>query len=292
MQMSWVKAAEEIPITPLTPPENVVTFIQAHPGLCETCEAFPDLLIEYAPQLTIPGFGGDLEESIEEAYKKSCEAAEKRRAENSTFGSGLTTNGKSPLCDEEWALRHPSFGDYEPATVANAYFSGGMFGPTVSPYEHSDHAFWLLSDASIWLPRKIRSCLIEGMASWGVWTWYEMGDRKKDLWETNGLLFSALREAVEGKPFHWRSRIKDDLFNKIQLAIESLNLPNSAEEILERFRTYRFAQKYIREQQRLRKKQASKAGAQTTRRLSRVHHAITCAQSTPGLSKTEIHSKP
>ncbi|MER3423706.1 MAG: hypothetical protein C4293_11210, partial [Nitrospiraceae bacterium] len=71
MQINWTKKAEEVPITPLTPPKDVVDFIHAHPGLFETCLAYPGLLAEYAPQLTIPGFGYDLEERIEKEYRKS-----------------------------------------------------------------------------------------------------------------------------------------------------------------------------------------------------------------------------
>jgi hypothetical protein len=168
--MNWVKRAGEILITPLSPPKDVWDFIQSHPGLFETCMDFPDLLVEYAPQLTIPGLEGDLKEVIEKEYRKSCAEA-KRRAQNSTLGSALTANQKSPLCDEEWALRHPKFGNHEPASVANAYFSGSMFGPVVSPYEHADHAFWLLSSASSWLPEKIHSYLLKGMAEWHVWPW-------------------------------------------------------------------------------------------------------------------------
>ena len=59
MQMKWVKVAGEIPITPLSPFKDVWDFIQSNPGLFEACTDFPDLLVEYAPQLTIPGFEGD-----------------------------------------------------------------------------------------------------------------------------------------------------------------------------------------------------------------------------------------
>ncbi len=163
MQMNWVKTADEIPISPLTPPEDVLNFIYSHPGLFEICLSYPSLLAEYAPQLTIPGFGGDLEKMIEEEYVKSCEKGIQDRAHKSICGSALTTNNNCPLCDVEWALRHPNFADYEPVYITEAYFMSDMFGPEVSPYEHTEHAFWLLSDASLWLPEKIRSFLIEGM---------------------------------------------------------------------------------------------------------------------------------
>ena len=58
MQMNWVKTADKAPITPLTPPTEVLDFILGHPGLFETCCDCVTLLVEYASQLSIPGFGG------------------------------------------------------------------------------------------------------------------------------------------------------------------------------------------------------------------------------------------
>ena len=133
MQMKWVETAEEIPITPLTPPEQVHDFIRTHPGLLETCLTFPRLVAEYAPQLTIRGFSGDMDAVFEEAYAQSNTKGRQDRRSKSRGGSALTINDKSPLCDEEWALRHHRFGDYEPAYVTDAYFSGGMLGLAYLP---------------------------------------------------------------------------------------------------------------------------------------------------------------
>jgi hypothetical protein len=260
MQMNWVKSAEDIPISLLTPPQEVLNFIHSHSGLYETCVAYPDLVAEYAPQLTIPGFGGELEKTLVEAYKKSCQEAAKRRAVKSRFGSALTSNDKSPLCDKEWALRHPTFGDYEPVHITSAYFSGGMFGPAVSPYEHSDHAFWLLSTASAWLPRRIRSVLIEGMINWNVWLWAQPTVHGDAGWDTNGALLSALNDAVDGKSFRWTNRVSNDVLNRIKLSIKTLGLPDSPEEILDRFLTHKFPQKYIRAEQRHRHRRSGGVG--------------------------------
>jgi TIR domain len=62
MQMKWVTTAESVPISPITKPDEVLDFIDSHVGLF--------LLAEYAPQLTIPGFGGELEPCIEEKLPK------------------------------------------------------------------------------------------------------------------------------------------------------------------------------------------------------------------------------
>lgn len=257
MQMNWVKTADNVPITPLTPPKDVLDFINSHPGLFETCSDYPDLLIEYAPQLSIPGFGGDLEDVIEQEYQKSCSEAEKQRLHDSRSGTALTINKESPLCDEEWALRHPVFGKYEPDYVTNAYFSGGMFGPSVSPYSHTDHAFWLLSSASSWLPKKIHSFLLEGMMRWHVWPWGFVGPDTSGDRKSNGALSRALHKATEGKPFKWSRLIKDDVWHRINLAIKTLKLPDSPEEILDRFIGCDFSGKWINAENRMRAARSS-----------------------------------
>ncbi len=245
MQMNWVKTAEEVPITVLSPPRQVLNFIHAHPGLFETCLDCPDLLVEYAPQLSIPGFGGDLEQSLEEEYKKSC-------AKRTDSGSALTTTGRPPLCDEEWALRHLSFGDYEPGMVANAYFAGGIFGPTVSPYEHADHTFWLLSSSSSWLPSKIREYLLEGMLKWAVWSWgYGATDKAGD-WKSNGALTKALYELQQGKPFGWTKIVMDDFLQRAGMSIKILKLPESPEQIFASFVEHDFVGMWFKAQKKRR----------------------------------------
>jgi hypothetical protein len=260
MQMNWVKTADKAPITPLTPPTEVLDFILGHPGLFETCCDCVTLLVEYAPQLSIPGFGGDLEDAIEQEYQESCAEAEKRQRQDSRFGSALTINNKTPLCDEEWALRHPTFGNYEPVNVTNAYFHGGMFGPSVSPYSDTDHAFWLLSSASSWLPKKIHSFLLEGMKSWHVWLWGDWGMDKGGDWKSNGTLSRALHEGAEGKAFKWTRPIKDDVLHRAQLAINTLKLSDPPEHITELFIAHDFPQEWIKDAMKRRKAQSSGKG--------------------------------
>lgn len=260
MQMDWVKTADNVPITPLTPPKKVLEFISSHPGLFETCCDYVRLLVEYAPQLSIPGFGGDLENAIEQEYQESCARAEKRQRQDSRSGTALTINKKTPLCDEEWALRHPTFGNYEPAYVTNAYFMGGIFGPSVSPYSNTDHAFWLLSSASSWLPKKIHSFLLEGMKSWHVWPWGDFGMDKGGDWKSNGTLIRALHAGAEGKPFKWSRPIKDDVLHRVELAVKTLKLPDSPEHIMELFINHDFPQEWIKEAMKRRKAQSSGNG--------------------------------
>jgi hypothetical protein len=245
MQMRWVDAAESPSISPLSHPDTVLEFIDHHAGLFETCCVYPDLLAEYAPQLTIPGFEGNLVDAIEKGYRESCAEATRRRTLSPTFGSALTTDGESRCCEEEWTVRHPSFGNYEPAFVANAYFAGGIFGPPVSPYEHADHLFWLLSDASSWLPSRVHEFLLKGMADWSVWPWHTLNSRIDDDKHAAGALFDALHSAVEGKDFEWSDQIEDDVSYRIQLSVDSIGLPDRAADILERFLTYGFPKKFI-----------------------------------------------
>lgn len=72
MQMAWIDTAVHIPISVVSPPNLVLDFVTSHPGLLEVCQQYPLLTAEYAPQLTIPNFGGDLEETFEAAFLKSC----------------------------------------------------------------------------------------------------------------------------------------------------------------------------------------------------------------------------
>jgi hypothetical protein len=229
LQLRWSHEAEEREVTPLTPPKEVLAFIDSQPGLYETCEMFPDLLIEYAPQLTIPGFAGNFEGLFTNLYEQSITHHEELQRQESKSGASLSAGEEGSLCDEEWALRHPTFGGYHPSTVANAYFAGGMFGPPVSPYEHADHIVWLLSDASKWLPNRVRKVLINGMADWGVWLW-TTGD-----WPSEGALRNALYDAKEGKPFRWSHKRKEDVLSRFQLTVQTLRLPETAEELLARF---------------------------------------------------------
>lgn len=223
MQLEWTEAAEEREITPLSDPSTVHDFLREFPGLMDAAAAYPDLLIEYAPQLSIPGFEGDPEAEIEAAYQKSVD-------ENSKRASAPKT-----VCDEEWALRHPTFGGMDPVTVAYAYFAGGMFGPPVLPYEHADHLIWLLSDSSEWLPPRLREYLTDGMSQYIKWPWdeYEPTDQN---WPTRGALSKLVDDCIDRRrKFRWSEAATDDLRNRIKKTCELLRLRGSPEQIAARF---------------------------------------------------------
>ena len=245
MQMDWVRVAEEVPITIISPPDQVLSFVHAHPGLFETCKTFPDLVAEYAPQLTIPGFGGDLEERIEQAFQESCRKHQ---------GKGS---------DEEWIVRHSSVCFHEPGDVAGSYFAGGLFGPDVSPFEHADHVFWLLSSSSSWLPEKTRAILIAGMKEWSVWGWADTRYEGVSRWESCGALFHAMYRAAEGKRFRWNAKIREDLIKRIELSISILELTDKPEDILQRFIEQRFHKEFIKQQGHRQKTAKSREGNRT-----------------------------
>lgn len=246
MQLCWVDAADKIPISPISEPKTVLEFIDSNPGLHEICELYPRLLIEYAPQLTIRGMGGDFESIFDELYNESLKESAAQRKAHSIVGTGLTINKDVPLCDVEWALRHPTFGNLESEYVVCEYFIGGMFGPPVSQFEHADHAFWLLSSASKWLPTKIRKFMSDGMAKWHAWQWWSLESAtKKERWDSIGAFSDALRVAKKGKTFRWTERTKDDVLHRIAKSIELLPLPDTPREILKRFINEKFPEKYI-----------------------------------------------
>lgn len=229
LQLAWSDAAETQKVTPLTPPNEVHKFINSQPGLFETCELFPELLIEYAPQLIIPGMSGEFDTLFSKLYEQSIERHLRLAEQSNIMGTSLTIDEQVPLCDIEWALRNPELGRYSAEYLAESYFTGGMFGPPVSPYEHMDHLTWLLSDASNWLPDNIHYALLSGMASWRAWVW------RSGSWESAGAMSDALRAANQGARFRWSPRRKDDVHNRMRKAILTLGLPEESQTLLERF---------------------------------------------------------
>jgi hypothetical protein len=197
----------------------VLNFIDSHVGLFETCSTFPDLLAEYAPQLTIPGFGGELEPRIEEEFRKSP--------------------GK------EWTLRRTDFADY-PEIAAYSYFHSGMFGPEVSPYEDADHVFWLLSSASLWLPTLVRTTLLIGMKNRPIWMWHE------------GEFAEALFSAKKIEKVKWTRAVIDDVRSRIHKTVSLLGLCDSEDQLLERFKEEGFAESYLKFEEERTKAQTRK----------------------------------
>jgi len=237
LQLAWTQEADRIPISVTTEPATVLDFINTQPGLREVCERVTSLTIEYAPQLTIPGNGGDLEATIETAYQQNLAQTKRVRAMSPNFGSALTSDGEAPHCDDEWSLRHPTFGGYSSGTVADAYFHGGIFGPDVAYHEDADHLIWLLSDRSNWLPTRIREILLDGLCRCTArWPWHDH-DAQKTSWPSKGSVQDALRQFQRRKRFSWTPDVLADWRGRINSAREALKLPEPTEELVDRVRS-------------------------------------------------------
>ncbi len=185
MQLDWSAYAEENKICQITHPEIVHKFIENFPGLRDLCHQFPDYLACYAPQLTLPEFSGSFSADFDKMLLDSEEEQRKVRNRGSQSGIALTVDERVPLCATEIALRHSTFGNYRPASVANFYVQGEMFGPTSKCFEHFDYVIWFLSHDSSWLPDKSREFIIEGVREWAVWfSLHQQFDRKNAFVDT------------------------------------------------------------------------------------------------------------
>jgi hypothetical protein len=167
LQIDWTEAADAQSICQTTHPDRLHEFIEHWPGLGEQCLDNPDFLALYAPQLTIPAFSGQFAGAFDAMLARSIE---KQRKRDSRSGTALTIDGDVPLCEKNIALRHPSFGNYEPSSIACFYVQGEMFAPPTRCHETFDYAIWLLSRDSEWLPAAHRRVLTLGMRNWAGWS--------------------------------------------------------------------------------------------------------------------------
>ena len=259
MQLRWTQDAEERAVTPLTPPDQVLNFIDDNPGLLETCMDYPQYLIEYAPQLAIPGNEGPFKNVLQHAFEQDCAEQGARRKTQPSYGSLLTVDGIGPFCSEEWSIRHPTFGRYSPSTVAGAYFGGGMFGPVVSPHEHAEHVIWLLSSASRWLPDRIHRVLLDGFGSSTWWPW--TASRHHDPQDRSGFpaFPRALYDAAEGRKFRWSFDVHEDVRKRIEYARNQLKLTDKVEDLMAAFKAFDFPSRYVAAQRAIRRAQRERA---------------------------------
>lgn len=160
IQRLWQEMVKEKNISQVTNPEILLTVIESVPGLPDLLEETLSYTILYAPQLTIKGFGGGFEPAIEDLYQRNTKLKLPRQKDKG--GSGLTIDGWSPSCDEEFVLRDPNFGYYQPSTVTGHFVQGELMGPSPKVHEHFDYLVWLLSNGSKWMPENIRSYLLKG----------------------------------------------------------------------------------------------------------------------------------
>jgi hypothetical protein len=240
LQRIWCRVADERPITQITPPREVHEFIESQMGLSEACVDHLSYVIAYAPQLVIRGFGGPFEAEIERRYQISLAHCEERRAAGDTAGSALTTDGRCPGCDDEFALRDPDFGMYSPEHVACGFVQGNWVtsGPPIVYYPYIDYAAWLLSDKSCWLPSHVRDALTRGMAGWGVWHWRAYDRDAIDLGFVDepftGTFGEALLRARSRRTLKLGSDEHRDLKHRLGFSVDLLALDEDAETLAER----------------------------------------------------------
>ena len=256
MQHMWQEKAEWRPITQMTPPNEVIQFIDSQPGLREICECMPRRLLEFAPQLAIPGMAGSLERRIEEDFQVSIREYANRRMRKDKCGSALTTNGLCPACDEEFALRHPTFGDYEPAMVACGFVqgNGGGMGPHTKAYPSFDFILWLLSSSSDWLPRPHHAYLLQGMKEWIVWPWMGKGSESEYDGINAGALWRQLRNAADGSrdSITLTKDARMDLSDRIQHCRKMLELRESLDDLTDRFMSEQVIETWLSEKRKMR----------------------------------------
>lgn len=243
MQHHWQNEAKEKKISQVTNPKSVCDFIAACPGLRETCHANVPYLIAYAPQLVIRGCGGEFEAEIQEFYDGSVQRNAAQRARNDRSGTALTIDGCHPLCDELFALRHPTFGGLQPDVVACNFVQGDINGPEVRVYDQIDYIAWLLSNADGWLPRRVRRFLIQGMIEWAVW-----------VSDVDRSVMRELDGAIGQQRFHLSTAGRQQLAAGFSRSAQLLSLPESGTELAERFLAAGFAETWMRQARQAREK--------------------------------------
>jgi len=232
LEMMWQSAIEDADISQITHPIEVLKFIESQPGLTIKCHQHPEYLAAYAPQLTIKGFGGEFEKDFEALYEQSV-----FRRKTNLGGTGLTIDGSPPLCDERWALRHPTFGNYKPSFITCDFIQGELMGLPVIVYEHIDYIVWFLSNQSSWIPRKIHKYLIEGFKEWPVWTWPKRQAHVKIVAPDNstGVLFITMFDAKTYDKFKLTKDCINDIESRFNYTTKVLGLTETAVILTQRF---------------------------------------------------------
>lgn len=268
LQHMWQEAVETRSISQMSSPKETLEFIRSQPGLLDVCLRMPDRLLAFAPQLAIKGFGGELEGAIENSYRASMRMRSAARWGGDEFGSKLTKIGVTPACDEEFSLRHRTFGYYEPASVACMFVqgAGGGLGPNCRAFPPIEHAVWLLSKQSEWLPRDRHSYLLQGMKDWAVWPWPENDRNSQYTHADAGALADLLATSANAKrkkEFRFTRAAMADLEARVAHARGILFLPEEAQQLTQRFLQEGFVESWFAAQSRRsgrqrRRKQTSK----------------------------------
>lgn len=223
-QMMWQLADSERPVCQVTPPEEVLDFIDSSPGLADACVEHPSYLLSYAPQLALSGAAGWLQDVIDETWAWA-------RARISDTGTDPDSEeGRLRLVSDTGylALRDARLIRAQPSLAAGSWIQGEIHGPPVRIYEVIDYAGFLASERSSWLGTEIRAALLAGIAEWGVWAnWDEEAERT----DTESLL------AWLKQPTRHGADIRALLARRLERSVRKLDLPENAKELAERLIT-------------------------------------------------------
>lgn len=222
LQMDWSFEGEELNISPITPPEQVHSFLRRWPGLFDCAIRNPTVLALYVPQLTIRGF--DL--GFEEVFDKLMVSGNPSADVIFSYGLHDTVNDGAPLCGNIVAFRHPTFGNYTPAELAYWYFRAHDSFYKRSNFNSFEGLVWLLSDDAHWLPDNLRSTLVMGTGASNRWV--------NDL--MSGPSKNPFLDAILGKTrkqFRFTRSLKNSLTELVEVAKINIGLNQPAEKIVQ-----------------------------------------------------------
>jgi len=221
LQIDWSFEGEELNISPITHPDKVHEFIHRWPGLYDCARENPNILAMYVPQLTIP----DFDSGFKDVFDNLLEFNNKKANIIFSYGRHDTVDDKEPLCSDIIALRHPTFGNYTYAELADWYFNAHDTSYIRSHWETFEGFVWLLSHDSDWLPEKYRKMLIEGVNMRDRWA-REVNNYSNPF--LNALLLK------KRKQFKLTKTVKGGLRDLVTSAIKNLEITESSEEIIQR----------------------------------------------------------
>jgi len=246
LQMDWSFDGEELNISPITPPDKVHEFIRHWPGLYDCARENAGVLALYVPQLTIPGFDHGFEDVFDQLMLPGNKDADRIFS----YGSHDTVDGKSPLCGDVIALRHPAFGNYTEGELGHWYFDGHDTDYFRSRLDIWEGLVWLLSTDALWLPERYRDMFVRGILSRGQWS------RASDY--DDNIFFETLLLKTR-KQFRLTNTVKKGLTQGVELAQRQWGIGGEAGKIVEKLMDLNVVKRYYDYNDWLKNRRAGKA---------------------------------